>query len=283
MRGLPLRSILTGSRSATTDEEEAVLERQHAPGKERGAPSDGATGSFEGQDALAGAFAQFARLVQQQGDPGSTLAAIVEAAVELVPGADDGSISVVLGREKVTSQAASSELPAVVDRLQESTGQGPCLDAAYEHETVRVSDMASERRWPLFAGRAAEAGAAGMLACQLYVDGDDLGALNLFSRTAGAFDDESEHVALMFAAHAAVAYAAAQQRERSDRSVATRQLIGRAEGILMERHRVTAAQAFAMLVRVSQHRNVKLREVADELVHSGRLDEARSAPEPGPA
>ena len=64
------------------------------------------------------------------------------------------------------------------------------------------------------------------------------------------------------------------------RTVATRQLIGRAEGILMERHRVTAEQAFDMLVRVSQHRNTKLRDIAERLVRSGRLDESTAAPAP---
>lgn len=240
--------------------------------KQRGEPSDGALVSYDGQDELAGAFAEFARSVQQQSDPDSTLVEIVRAAVDLIPGCDEGSISVVLGRKTVSSQAPSSELPVAVDALQQSTGQGPCLDAAYVHETVRVPDMSRETRWPLFGARALEAGAAGMLACQLYVEGDDLGALNLISRTADAFDEESEHVALMFAAHAAVAYATAQQREAAARTVATRQLIGRAEGIIMERHRVTAEQAFTMLVRVSQHRNVKLRDVAEQLVFSGRLD-----------
>lgn len=246
----------------------------------RGLPSDGASGSFDGQDGLAAAFVAFARTVQQQQDPESTLDEIVRAAVALIPGCDDGSISVVLGRKAVSSRSASSELAAVVDRLQESTGQGPCLDAAYVHQTVRVPDMATETRWPDFAPSALAAGAAGMLSCQLYVQGDDLGALNLFSRTAGALDEESEHVALMFAAHAAVAFAAAQQRDAAARTVATRQLIGRAEGILMERHRVTAEQAFAMLTRVSQHRNEKLRDIADRLVHSGRLDESRSGAAP---
>ena len=244
--------------------------------KQRGKPSDESIGTFDGDDELAATLAEFARSVQQQDDPDSTLAAIVRAAVELIPGCDDGSISVVFGRRTVSSRAASSELPAVIDALQESTGQGPCLDAAYIHETVRVPDMATETRWPVFAPLAAAAGAAGMLACQLYVEGDDLGALNLFSRTPGGLDEESEHIALMFAAHAAVAYATAQRREIVARTVATRQLIGRAEGILMERHKVTDEQAFEMLVRVSQHRNVKLRDVADRLVHSGRLDE------PGP-
>jgi GAF domain-containing protein len=241
----------------------------------RGQPSDGAQGTFEDDDELAAALAGFARSVQQQRDPDSTLAEIVRAAVELIPGCDDGSLSIVIGRKSVSSQSASSGLANEVDRLQQSTGQGPCLDAAYDHETVSVPDMATETRWPLFTPLALEAGAAGMLSFQLYVEGDDLGALNLFSRTAGALNEESEHVGLMFAAHAAVAYATAQQKQRLVRSVETRQLIGRAEGILMERHRVTAEQAFEMLVRVSQHRNTKLRNIAERLVLSGRLDDAQ--------
>lgn len=237
-----------------------------------GRPSSSDTGQSLGQDELAVQFSQFARAVQQQPDPHKTLVEIVRAAVDLVPGCDEGSISVVMGRRKVSSEAASSDLPRVVDALQEELGQGPCLDAAYEHETVRVPDMAGEQRWPRFCAAAVDAGALGMLSFQLYVHGDNLGALNLFSRTPFAFDDESEHVGLMFAAHAAVAYDAAQQQASLSRTVMTRQLIGQAQGILMERHKVTAQQAFAMLIRVSQHRNDKLRDVAERLVHSGHLD-----------
>jgi len=103
----------------------------------------------------------------------------------------------------------------------------------------------------------------------LYVQGDDLGALNLYSRRAGAFTDESEHVGSMFAAHAAVAYAAARTEAGLGGVVATRQLIGQAQGILMERHQLTGDQAFALLVRASQDRNVKLRELAEQLVYTG--------------
>jgi hypothetical protein len=110
-----------------------------------------------------------------------------------------------------------------------------------------------------------------MLSFQLYVEGDNLGALNLYSRTPVAFDDESEHVGLLFASHAAIAYDAVRQQTGLARSVATRQLIGQAQGILMERHKITADQAFGLLVRASQHRNTKLRDVADALVHSGEL------------
>ncbi len=239
----------------------------------RGQPSSSATGTSDGQDGLAAQLSDFARTVQQQQDPHETLAEIVRAAVELVPGCDEASISVVLGRRRVTSDAASGDLPQIVDDLQERLGEGPCLTSAYEHLTVRVPDMATDDRWPRFTAAAAEAGALGMMALQLYVEGDDLGALNLFSRRSGAFDDESEHIGLMFAAHAAVAYAAAHEHASLSRTVQTRQVIGRAEGILIERHRVTPEQAFAMLVRVSQHRNEKLRAIAERLVATGHMDE----------
>ena len=238
----------------------------------RGEPSTADTGSADGQDELALLFSEFARTVQQQPDPANTLIEVVRAAVALIPGCDEASISVVMGHKKAFSQAASGDLPQAVDALQASLGEGPCLDAAYEQESVRVPDMASEARWPRFSAAAAAAGAAGMLSLQLYVEDDNLGALNLYSRTPGAFDDESEHVGLMFAAHAAVAFAASQKQAKLDRAIATRQLIGMAQGILMERHKLTPDQSFALLVRVSQHRNVKLRDVADRLVYSGHLD-----------
>lgn len=244
--------------------------------EQRGQPSDADTGTADGADELALLFSKFARRVQQQPDPSSTLDEVTRAAVLSIPGCDEASISVVIGRQRASSQAATGELPRVVDQLQESLGQGPCLDAAYEQESVRVPDMAAETRWPEFAPAAAAAGAAGMLSFQLYVEDDNLGALNLYSRTAGVFGDESEHVGLMFAAHAAVAFAASQQQARLTRTIATRQLIGIAQGILVERHKMTTQQAFALLVRVSQHRNVKLRDVADQLVHSGHLDDPHS-------
>lgn len=224
-----------------------------------------------GQDALAVLFSDLARALQQQDDPDATLAEIVQAAVQLIPGSDEGSISVVLDRKHVTSHAPSGELAELVDALQNTVGQGPCLDAAYEHKTVRVSDMAGEPRWPEFARLASEAGVASMLSFQLYVEGDDLGALNLYATTAGAFDDDSEHIGLLFASHAAIAYAAVRKQSGLVDAIANRQQIGQAQGILMERHKLTADQAFGLLVQASQHHNVKLRELAAQLVRSGEL------------
>jgi transcriptional regulator with GAF, ATPase, and Fis domain len=229
-----------------------------------------ATGST-GADELAAQFSRLARGLRQQGDPDSTLLEIVRAAVQLIPGSEQGSVSTVIGRRHLKSQVTSGELARTLDELQQRTGQGPCLDAVYQHKTVLVSDLAAETRWPRFTQLACLAGAGSLLAFQLYVDGDNLGALNLYAGSAGAFDDESEHIGRLFASHAALAYDAAQTQSGLTRSVATRQLIGQAQGILMERHKVTADQAFAMLVQVSQHSNTKLRDIAEQLVHSGML------------
>ena len=161
---------------------------------------------------------------------------------------------------------------ACLRALQTETGQGPCLDAAYEHETVRVPDIAQEQRWPRFAARAAEAGVGSMLSFQLYVEADDLGALNLYSHHPDAFDDESEQVGLLFASHAAVAFADARKLDQLSRAIDSRDLIGQAKGILMERYSIDATQAFRVLTRVSQNTHRKLREVAEDLVRTGRLE-----------
>jgi hypothetical protein len=175
------------------------------------------------------------------------------------------------------SQAPSSDLARDVDALQEETGEGPCLDSAYEEQTTRVPDMSTEERWPNFAQRASEAGAASMLAFQLFVEGDNLGALNLYSRTADAFDDESEHVGLLFASHAAVAFAGVRKQQQLSRALDTRDVIGMAKGILMQRYSISSDRAFRVLVRSSQESQRKLREVAEELVVKGTISGQRVA------
>jgi GAF domain-containing protein len=237
----------------------------------RGQPSSSDTGASAGHDGLAGRLSDLARALEQQDDVELTLDAIVHAAVGTVPGAEHASISVVRRRREVVTRASTSELPWQVDHAQYETAQGPCLDALFEQLTVRVSDMPGERRWPDFTVRAAELGVGSMLALQLYVDGDDLGALNLVSTEQGAFGDESEHVGLLFASHAAIAMAGAEQEQQLRSALYTRDLIGQAKGILMERFKVTGDRAFRLLVHVSQTSNRRLPDVAEDLVQSGEL------------
>jgi transcriptional regulator with GAF, ATPase, and Fis domain len=236
----------------------------------KGQPSTANTGTAD-PNQLAEDFGELARSLEEHDDPDVMLAEIVAAAVAMVPGVDEGSISVVTGRSRIGSQAPTGNLPEQVDALQEETQQGPCLDAAYEQLTVRVADMANEDRWPQFAQRATEAGAASMLSLQLYVEGDNLGALNLYSRTPNAFDDESEQIGLLFASHAAVAYAGVRKEAQLANAVASRDLIGQAKGILMERYKISPERAFLVLTRVSQNTNRKLHDIATELVRYGTV------------
>jgi GAF domain-containing protein len=221
------------------------------------------------EDDLSQRLADLARDMQRQPGNAAVMDVIVAAAVSTVPGAEEASISLVRRGRHIVSAAATSDVPRRFDALQEETRQGPCMDAMYEHETIRVDDLATEERWPELARRAGEIGAASMLCVQLFVEGEDLGALNLLARRPGAFTDESERIGLVFASHAAVAVAQAQKVTHLDTAVASRDVIGQAKGVLMERYKITADQAFALLVRVSQDTNRKLQEVAEYLTHTG--------------
>ncbi|HVM18684.1 MAG TPA: GAF and ANTAR domain-containing protein [Egibacteraceae bacterium] len=222
---------------------------------------------------LATRLMELSRQLHGQDDPAETLLAVVSSAVRLVPGADDGSLSLVAARRTLVTEAASSTFASTMDKLQEQCGEGPCLDAVYEQHTVLVADTAEEERWPLFSARACAGGARSILALQLFVDGDNLGALNLYARQPHAFSEDAQQVGQLFASHAAMAYSTVRRQEQLKRAVTTRELIGQAQGILMERHKITADEAFGMLVLASQHNNVKLRDLAERLVRTGTVSD----------
>ncbi len=221
---------------------------------------------------LGDVMSRVARQLQgEHGNVEATLQAITAAAVATVPGAEDCGISYVIGRSKLEPRASTSDLPRSVDFLQERLGQGPCLDAVWEQEIVRVDDVGADDRWPEFAREASALGVGSMMCFQLFVEGDQLGALNIYARTAGVFDDEGQDIGLLFASHAAVALAGAEHESHLRTGLTTRDLIGQAKGILMERHKITAEQAFGVLARVSQELNRKLVEVAREVTATGAV------------
>jgi GAF domain-containing protein len=215
---------------------------------------------------------QVARALQQEhADVESTLAAITRAAVGNVPGADECAVTLVTGRRRVECRAATGDLPRAVDAAQERFGEGPCLSAVFEETTVRLDDLAHEQRWPRFAAAVAGLGMGSMLSFQLFVTGGNLGALNLYSRRPHAFSAEDESIGVVFASHAAIALAGAQQEERMRTAMGTRELIGQAQGILMERFKITGDAAFQVLVRASSHTNRRVTDIAADLVSTGVL------------
>jgi GAF domain-containing protein len=236
-----------------------------------GAPDDTASDSAA-TEPLGDVMSRVARKLQEEhGDVEATLRAITGSATRIVPKAEACGISYVTRRSKVEPRAWTSDLPKDVDSLQERLKQGPCLDAVWEQQVVRVDDVAADQRWPQFAQQAAELGVGSMMCFQLFVDGDQLGAMNMYSRAPGAFDDECEDIGQMLAAHAAVALAGAEHEENLRAGMSNRDVIGQAKGILMERHKLTADQAFGVLDRVSQELNRKLVDIARELTDTGAV------------
>jgi hypothetical protein len=108
-----------------------------------------------------------------------------------------------------------------------------------------------------------------MLCFQLFVQRDTLGALDLLAQATSAFTDESEHVGLLLASHAAIAAAGVYHFEHVNSALVSRDIIGQAKGILMERFKITADQAFAVLAQVSQDTNRKVSAVAEDLARTG--------------
>lgn len=110
-----------------------------------------------------------------------------------------------------------------------------------------------------------------MLSFQLFVAGDNLGALNVYGDTVGVFDEDDEEIGLLLAAHAAVAFADAQEISHLNAALANRDIIGQAKGILMERHKISAHQAFTLITRASTNTNTRLIDIAEHLTTSGEL------------
>jgi GAF domain-containing protein len=222
----------------------------------------------EGTDGLSERLATIARLLDT-GSGHETLQLIVDLAVDTVPGCEHAGISFVHHR-KISTPAASDAVALRVDAVQFEAGQGPCMDAIQEDRICKTDDLSTEPRWPLFASRAhAETGIRSMLGLRLFARGRTMGALNLMSAQPWAFDDDSLSTAALFAAMAAVALNAAQTEESLQLALKSRDIIGQAMGILMERHSITDKEAFQRLSTASQRLNVRLKDVADQVVLTG--------------
>ncbi len=221
-------------------------------------------------------LAEMARDLLAQQSVQDTLDRIVAHSVRLVDGCEHAGIFLLHGGHRVETAASTSDLVAASDAAQGELGEGPCFDALESKEDIyRIADMETAvEHWPRFAPRARELGIGSMMGFLLYTHERDLGALNLYSSKAGAFTEHSELVGWLLASHAAVSYSAARTTAQLNSAIATRQEIGEALGIVMERYKLTEDDAFALLKKISQDRNVKLRDIAGAVTTSGELPPA---------
>jgi hypothetical protein len=217
----------------------------------------------------AGVFTSLADIVTHGSTSTELYAAICVAATLMVPGCHHASL--IINRDGACSTAAVSDSVAgQIDKLELALKSGPCLDAFEEQSTQLASDLTTGDRWPAFAARVvAETQVRGAMSIRVPVDRAKVGALNLFSDSANAFDTKSIERAMVLAAFATVATNAVAYGEDAAglRLGLTRNReIGKAVGMLMVLNDISEGEAFEILRRTSQDTNVKVADVAAEFL-----------------
>ncbi|MET0447339.1 MAG: GAF and ANTAR domain-containing protein [Aeromicrobium sp.] len=153
-----------------------------------------------------------------------------------------------------------------VDEIQHEVAQGPSLDAIAAEDTVFAPDLRVDDRWPRWRTAALDVGIGGVVSARLQSRGRTIGALNLYTREPERLSSSQAMTLELLAKHAAAALAAAMDHSSLTQALLTRSVIGRAQGVLMERYGLEDARAFAVLKRYSQDSNTKLRDVAARIL-----------------
>ena len=220
----------------------------------------------------ASAFAEFGRIKLGETDLRGVLTRVAELAQGTLPGADQVSITLVRDGRPYTA-AYTGEIALQLDERQYEGDAGPCLQAATDKVTVSVADTANDVRWDGWAGQAAAAGVGSLLSVGLPIVEGVAGAVNIYGRPPRAFDDDTIRLAQRFAGYATVALANAHLHDSTanlvqhmQAAMESRAVIEQAKGIIMGDRRCGADEAFAVLTRISQDSNRKLRDVAAALV-----------------
>lgn len=217
-----------------------------------------------------GISAKFARDLNQHRTETERLNLGVQGMVELVDGCDYAGITMST-RTGFVTPAATDELVLTGDRLQYELNEGPCVDSVRFNLTVLSENLLEDRRWPRWGPTMARMGVLSMMSLLLFTHEESLGAVNLYAKGADGFGPDAFPMAQALAAHLAVGIAAGREIDHRGAAILSRTVIGQAEGILMERFKITAEEAFGLLRSASKNTNRKLVSIAEELVRTGEL------------
>ncbi len=212
-------------------------------------------------------IAALARDLHSRSEPeADVIAGVAHAAAREVPGAHYAGITLAHHARTVRTLASTHDYPVILDDIQQRHLEGPCLSGAWVHDTVKITDMHTETRWPKYQRDARrETPIRSVMSFRLFTSQTTLGALNVYSEEQGVFDDTSEEIGYILATHAALAWDTVRRDEQFRSALASRDAIGQAKGIIMERFDVDAVRAFGMLRKLSQDTNTPLVEVARRL------------------
>jgi transcriptional regulator with GAF, ATPase, and Fis domain len=227
-------------------------------------------------DDVALAIHELAQLLVAEEGIESTLQRISDLAARVIPDCDAAGVTLFVDGNYVTA-ACTDRRTLEVDEGQYSRGEGPCLQAMRDKAVLRLNVAETNDRWPEFLEDARRSDIHSFLAAPMLLKSEAIGALNLYSSKASGFTDLDDLLIALFTGQAAIAvanaktYADAVELTRQLReAISSRAVIEQAKGVLMGRDGIDADAAFGRLRTWSQTRNVKLRDVAKELVDATR-------------
>ncbi len=223
-------------------------------------------------DAIARAITHAADQMHRAASVEETLEVIVRSAVEVLPSFDHIGVSTKEKGGEVVNRAATSALVLELDDLQYGIPQGPCVDSLTGEDVVTAPHIARDDRWPQYVPGAVTRGLQSQLAVRLHLaDLGTIGGLNLYSTTSDEIDPADVAIAAFFATHASIALGTARYKASMSEAVQSRQRVGLAIGILMERYDIDESAAQAFLWRASSHSNIKVRDIADKLIRERHI------------
>lgn len=194
---------------------------------------------------------------------------LTDAAAEHLPGTQCVGITAIDGRGRITTPAATADYPGMLDAIQESLRQGPSLQALRKLEPMHITDLNAEVRWPQFRRDAlAQTPIRSILSFAMSVHQNTMGTLNFYAERPHAFGEESAELGHVIATHAALAWSAMRREAQFVSALASRDVIGQAKGMLIERHGLDSGKAFDLLRRLSQESNVPVAQIAQKLVET---------------
>lgn len=215
---------------------------------------------------LAKALARASEVINESRNFEDTLDAIVHAARASLPQFPHVSISMMRGDGRFETAAGTDQLAWELDGVQYDLGEGPCVQAVEHEPVVVVRELRHEQRWPRYIPAAVTRGVRSQVAVRLFTGNRHVAGLNLYSTEHDEVEQTAPETAQLFATHAAIILGHAQQEDQLNHALASRKVIGQAIGIVMERYRIDADRAFQFLLRASSSSNIKLRDVAEEIV-----------------
>ena len=196
---------------------------------------------------------------------------VVDLGEDYLDGCDGASLMLIGKDRTISTPAYSSRVAYESDLAQYEADEGPCLDALRDHAVYMIDDMETEERWPTYRARALELGVRSMLSYRLYAKGRTFGALDFYSKRPNVYSPFSKVIGQVFASHAGVALKGAITEAGMEKTIESRDIIGQAKGILMERHDLRAAEAFETLRALSRDTNVPVREITERIVTTGEI------------